>query len=246
MYPKRLLVIAGLLAFASGLATLAPLSVVLKIAPDSLARRVANPAGTLWQGTAQLTTQQGPVRVSWDSHPGWLLLLTLSADWKAVTTGLNAAGRFELAPWGYRLRVDRGDIDGERLSRVMPGTRARLDQPLLLNGLDIQLSPGGKVERAAGRMALEAGQIRVGGRPEPLSVPALRGQLRKTDTGLQIFVDGEAEPGALLASIDLNLPLPGEMHLKVTDRAMRLAGAMPEGVARPPDTVTFEMRQPVR
>lgn len=246
MYPKRLLTTAGLLAFLGGMVALAPLAWVLKSVPDPLSKRLLSPAGTIWQGSARINTAGGPVQIRWDAHPARLLLLTLAADWKADGSGLSAEGNLGIAPWGYHLQVVRGEVGGERLSRVMPGTGAHFDQPLLLSGLDLQLSPGKVVERASGRMAWGPGLVRVGGRSEPLLVPALRGQLRRTDRGLQLQVDGEAEPGGLLASIDIGLPLPSEMHLKVTDRAMRRVDAAAGAPPRSPDTVAFELRQQLR
>lgn len=244
MYPSRLLITAGILAFAISLVVLAPLSWLLKLAPAGVAQRVSAPSGTLWQGSARLALGSAPMLVSWDAHPARLLLLTASADWTASGDGLNAAGAVSAAPWGYRLQVERGELGPERIGRLFASSKAVIDQPLTFRALDLDLAPGGRLDAATGRLAWGPGTVSVGGRPEPLAVPALRGQIRDVDGKLRLVVDGESEPGGMLATLDIDLAARN-LHLLISQRAARLVGAAPDS-PKPPDEAFFELRQPLR
>ncbi|MFP5439937.1 MAG: type II secretion system protein N [Gammaproteobacteria bacterium] len=244
MYPRRLLVAAGVLAFAVSLVVLAPVGWLLRLAPDGIAERVSDPGGTLWRGSASLATQSGLLQVSWDSRPARLLLLTISADWTATGNGLAASGSVAAAPWGYRLQVERGELGPGWLGRIVTGTRVVSDQPLSIQGLDLELAPGGRVDGASGRLGWGPGTVQVAGRAEPLAVPALRGLVRAVDGRLRVLVDGESEPGGMLATLDVDPEARG-VHLLISQRAARLVGAAPSS-PRPPDEAFFELRQPLR
>lgn len=244
MYPRRALIVAGVLAFLLSLALLAPARYLVKLAPP-VARQVSEVTGTLWAGTAKISTTRGLFAVSWDSHSAQLPLLKLAFGWTLAGDDLSAAGTASLAPWGYRLQVERGQLGPGAINRLMVGTPATLDQPLVFQALDLGMAPGGRVESASGRLAWGPGSLKVSNRPDPLSLPALHGVLRALDGKLRLQVDGEAEPGASLATLDVD-PAANEIHLAVTQRAARLTGLVPATAAASPDTPFFELRQPLR
>lgn len=244
MYPRRLLVAAGILAFVVSLAVLAPVSWMLRLAPEAFAQRITDAGGTLWRGSARVAMRSGPVLVSWDSHPARLLLLTISADWTATGSDLAASGSIGAAPWGYRLQIERGELGPDRLGRIVTGTRVVIDRPLSVQGLDLEIAPGGRIDAADGRLGWGPGTVQVAGRAEPLAVPVLRGLVRAVDGRLRVLVDGESEPGGMLATLDID-PEARDMHLLVSQRAARLVGAAPAS-PRAPDDAFFELRQPLR
>ncbi|MFZ5723501.1 MAG: type II secretion system protein N [Pseudomonadota bacterium] len=243
MYPRRLLIAAGVAAFLAGLLVLAPLGQWLRLAPPAVAQRISAPTGTLWQGSAQIATSGGPLQVGWDLHPWRLLLATLQADWTLAGSGLSARGTASAAPWGYGVQVDRGELAGERISGVSGG-RAVADQPLQFQDIGLGLAPDGRIEEASGRLAWGPGTVRLSDRPEPLALPALRGYLREADGRLKVQVDGENEPGAPLATLTLD-PVGNLLQLVVTHRAARLAGVAPAAPAAP-DAAFLELSQPLR
>lgn len=242
MYPRRALIVAGVLAFLLSLTFLAPARYLVRLVPAT-AGHVSDVTGTLWQGSAKLSLPRAAFNVSWDSHPARILLLSLACDWTLAGDDLGATGTASWSPWGSHVQVTRGQLGPNTLSRLMTGTQATLDQPLMLQSLDMDLA-GGRVKSASGRLAWGPGTIRLASRPDPLSLPALHGVLRQEDGKLRLLVDGEAEPGAPLATLDLDLAA-NEVHAVVTQRAARLAGLLPGTAATAPDSSFFELRQPL-
>lgn len=243
MYPRRTLIVAGLLAFLLSLAFMAPARLLIRLAPE-LAHRVSDVSGTLWHGALKTGPQQNPLHVSWDLHAPQLLLLQLAFDWTVQGEELQLGGSASLAPWGRHLQIESGQVGGGRLGRLFAGTQTQIDQPLMLQGVDIDFGAGNRVEQAAGRLAWGPGRVSLSSRPEPLALPALHGVLRAVDGRLRLQIDGEQEPGALLASMDVS-PVANELHLVVTHRGARVAGV---ATAAPvdPGKPFFELRQPLR
>lgn len=244
MYPTRTLIAAGVLAFLLSLALLAPARYLLLLAPEATANRISQATGTLWQGQARIASSKGVFNVSWDSHPWQLLIGSVALDWTLHGQALTASGALRWALWGRRLEIADGELGASLLGRFAPEARATFDQPLRLQGLMLALAPDGTVRDAGGRLEWGPGTLTLRGRAEPLALPALRGMLRPVDGHLKVLIDGESEPGGLLASADID-PAGNQLHVVVTQRGARIAGAAP-AAADNPDAAFFELRQPLR
>lgn len=243
MYPTRTLIVAGVVAFLLSLALLTPARLLVRLAPEAAVGRVSQVAGNLWQGQAQVSSIRGPFQVSWDSHPWCLLGATVALDWTLSGQALSASGALSWAPWGRQLVIDRGELGATLLSRLSGDSRATFDQPLTLRGIDVSLARDGTVRAAAGSIGWGPGTLNIRGRAEPVALPALRGLLRPADGRLRVLVDSEAEPGGAVATAEID-PAGNQLHLVVTQRGARLAGAAP-AAADNPEAAFFELRQPL-
>lgn len=241
MYPKRLLLTLGILAFVVGLVVWVPARFVVAALPG-LAGQVSDVSGTVWAGQAVIRSVRGPLRVSWHSHSWRLLQLSLAFDWTLSAAGLSGAGSFVARPWGYVAQIDRGEVAHGWLALLLPESRMTLDKPLLLRQLRFQGALNSLPSEASGTLAWGPGTVQWVGQAEPLLVPFLRGLLGSVEGGrIRLVVEGEPEPGKPLLTATLD-PAARVLEVTVLQRAATLAGVR-TAVPRPADTVLMTMRQ---
>lgn len=244
MYPRRLLVVIGVIAFAVALLLHAPAKRVLGLLPGAERGWITGTSGTLLHGLTTIRGERGDLRVAWDLQPWRLLLLGLGAEFRVSGQDLSLQGRVALHPWGYRYTVDRGEVGSPRLNGLLAPSGASIDQALALHDVSLAVSPGGTVRDAGGVLAWGPGSVRLRNRAAPVVLPALRGTLAAIDGRLQLVADGETAPGQPLATLEID-PAANQLHLRVLKRGARVAGLAAEA-AGAPDTPFVELRQPLR
>lgn len=244
MYPRRSLIILGLLTFLASLVAFVPARLAIAVLPVPPELKIVDPAGSLWHGQARIATVHGQYAVSWDLQAWRLLLLGLGGSWQVSATDMSAQGHLILRPWALELRINQGELAGSRLARIFSGPGMTIDQPLRLQGVAISAAWRGEAISAQGRCAWGPGSVQVANRPAPLAVPALRGQFAVADGKFRLVVDGEPAPGQTLATADADFRAD-EMHLVILQRAAEMVGWLGKG-QRPPDTPFIELRQPLR
>ena len=244
MLPTRWLVALGLGAFVLGLLVHLPARLVLEPLAErlpGLALRAAS--GTVLAGSAELATAPEGARLDWNFRPRDLLLLSVGVDWQWQQGQSRASGTLSRSPLGLRLRVDEGDLAPPQLNRVLARWQARTGTPLAVRNLDVALGAGGVIRRAEGRAQWAGGRVTVGAR-QPVDLPALRGVLSSQGAIAELVVDGETAPGEPLATVTVD-SVSGELHARVFQRGATLLGKA-AATGRAPDTVVFELRQPLR
>ncbi len=244
MYPRRLLIAIGLLAFLASLLVLMPVRVVLAMLPDGLP--VQAPAGSLLDGRVTVVRGGDNFHVAWRLQPAWLLTLGVGAQWSVTgADGLAADGSLVRRPWGASATVVQARLPAAFLNRHLRAAGMTVDQPLLVRDLALSGRPGGPVRAASGRLAWGPGTLRWREQqPDTVSLPALRGELSAADGALQLLVDGESAPGQTLASARLD-PVGREYHLVVTRQAAPLLGR-PQQPGAAPGSPLLEVRQRLR
>lgn len=243
MYPRRSLIVLGLLAFLASLVAFVPARLVLVVLPVSPMLKIVDPAGSLWHGRARIATVHEQYAVSWDLQAWRLLLLGLGGNWQVSATDMSAQGHLILRPWALELRINQGELAGSRLARIFSGSGMTIDQPLRLQGVAISADWRGEAISAQGSCAWGPGSVQVANRPAPLAVPALRGQFAVVDGKLRLVVDGEPAPGQTLATADADFRAD-EIHLVILQRAAEMVGWLSKS-QRPPGTPFIELRQPL-
>lgn len=239
MYPRRLLIVTGVLVFLASLLVLMPARVAFRALPAGLP--VSGVEGSLLDGHAQVATGIGPLDVSWHLQPWRLLALGAGGRWTVSATGLVAEGALVMHPWGASLDITRGEVGAARLSRLLP-SGTRVDQPLLLRDVAVRGSRTA-FGHARGRLAWGPGTVTWQG-GEARQLPALRGELAAVGGRLELTVDGEADPGQPLARVTYD-PSTGEYHAAVLQRAATLLGRDPKP-GEGPDSPLVEVRQRLR
>lgn len=244
MYPRRLLIVTGVLAFLASLLVLMPVRVALAMLPGALA--VQAPAGTLLDGQATVVSGGETLRIGWRLRPAWLLTLGVGGQWSVTgADGLAADGSLVRRPWGASIAVGQARVPAGFLNRHLRLAGVTVDQPLLVRDLSVSGAPGVAVRTASGRLAWGPGTLRWRQQqPDTVSLPALRGVVSAADGSLQILVDGENAPGETLASARLD-PVSGEYHLVVTREAAPLLGRPLQADAASGSPL-FEVRQRLR
>lgn len=133
--PAFRIALLGVAAFAIALLVVLPARWLAWALPAAV--HCGSLQGSLWNGRCQqleLRTARGqPVQlpeVSWQMHPGALLLATLSADLRVVTPALQARGLARLRAGGS-LRISAlsvsGNVDHASLAAMPSGWSGRLE-----------------------------------------------------------------------------------------------------------------------
>lgn len=244
MYPRRWLIASGLGAFVLGLLLCAPARLFVSALPlGAWSMSLQGASGSLLDGEAALVTRAGPLHVTWRVRPAVLLLARVQLDWQGAMGGVHAVGGMSISPLGGRLVVNRADADAAAVSRMLAPWRAQLDQPLALRQAAIAVGFSGAVRQADGLVSWGPGVLRVEGRT-PLALPALRGRVRQDGESVELLVDSERAPEAVLSRVRYDTR-DRELHFVLLQRGADLLG-QPSSPARSPETAVFEMRQTFR
>lgn len=244
MYPRRLLIVIGVLAFLASLLVLMPVRVAVAMLPGALP--VQAPAGSLLDGQVTVVGAGETLRIAWRLQPAWLLTLGVGGQWSVTAAdGLAADGSLVRRPWGTTVAVVQARLPAGFLNRHLRGAGVTIDQPLMVRDLRVAGRPGAAVRAASGRLAWGPGTLRWREQqPDAVSLPALRGVLSADDGSLQLLVDGEKAPGETLLSARLD-PVGGEYHVVVTRQAAPLLGR-PLQPGASSGSPLFEVRQRLR
>lgn len=244
MYPQRLLIALGLAAFLGSLVVLAPVRPVLGWLPQGITHNVTDAGGRVSEGFLRLQGQAGEVALRWQLQPGWLAALALGGQWQAEGPGLRAEGDFLFWPWRYRLDVRDGELAPDRIARLSGSLGLTLDQPLRLQGVSLSGTPGVGVSSVDGVLAWGPGQVSVSGRPAPLSVPALHGNLETQEGVMRLDVEDQGNPGQTLATAEVDRAA-GTLRAALLVRGANLFG-LPAQPGQAPDKPFVELSQPLR
>lgn len=242
MYPVRLLTAVSLAAFVGSLLLFAPLQRLVAFLPETSPLRTAAVEGTLLDARVQLQAASGLANWRFQLNPLYLLTLGLGGRWQLDGEGLGAEGGAVLRPWGLRIQVDQGKVDADRLAVLAGGDAFQTEEPLFLVGVVLRAVPGQGLTSAEGELAWGPGEVRLRGRSQPVSVPALVGRLRTEDGRVLLLVGDAAAPDVSLLESTFTID-SRELHVVVPGRtlkALSLSGKFAD------DKPAFEMKQTFR
>lgn len=245
--PSRALLVAfGLLVFLVLVVALAPAGVVGRIVDASTPRaRLLEPAGSLWQGSADLYVDgTGFGRLHWQVRPLALLRGRLAADLELAAPGHEVRGRAELAllPWGLvTLDGVQADIEPATLDAVLAPYDIRPSGRIEVRDAGARWR-GRQLQDAAGDAHWSGGAVRyrLAGQNWYATMPPLDARLDASG-GVPVLAirDPQGQP-----VLDVRLEKAGWAHLRIRYRLAQLAG-FPWADPPDPDTIVLELSEQV-
>ncbi len=226
---KLIYLLAGILTFLGFLLVMAPASIVLSFADDTLKQvpdlEIGRVDGRIWTGSAQIQYRRLPALVSWDLAALPLLAGRISAQVNVAGDGLDADFRVSANSEGGTISKGKAFIDASYINQVSLDYGLDLSGRFSLVAEEISFnkrwltSLSGHFDWPGGIVHIETPQ-----QLHSVDLPELNGSLTMQGDNLEIVIegsearminltlkpDGWAEVGVSFAFMDLaGLPIPG-------------------------------------